>query len=148
MDPHNTNLQENERIVYRTGLHWAMFLGPALVLMLAGISVPSRGLSAPVLLIIGVLWSISSIMSYRNSEFLITNRRLLARFGFPWKRMYDIPFTTIENIDMHQPTLGSFLNFGKILIRRTSGAGHSIRMIPKPIEFVKNIQEQILLTRQ
>jgi|EPASupsiteSAE347_1022098.scaffolds.fasta_scaffold01385_5 uncharacterized membrane protein YdbT with pleckstrin-like domain len=148
MDLHNINLQENERIVYRTGLHWAMFLGPAMVLIISGVSVPSQGLGALILLIIGVLWSASSIMSYRNSEFLITNRRFLARFGFPWKKVYDMPLTTIENIDMYQPTLGSFLNFGKILIRRTGGAGHSIRMIPKPIEFAKTIQEQILLNRQ
>ncbi|MCX5815694.1 MAG: PH domain-containing protein [Proteobacteria bacterium] len=141
------NLQENEQIVYRTGFHWVMLLGPAMVLIIAGVSIPSRGVGALILLIIGVVWAIFSIMSYRNSEFLITDGRLLARFGFPWKRIYDIPLTTIEYIDMHQPALGNILNFGKILIRRTGGFVHSIRMIPNPIEFVKKVQEQIILNR-
>ena len=141
----NINLQENEQIVYRTGFHWVMLLGPAMVLIIAGISVPSRGVSALILLIIGVVWAIFSIMSYRNSEFLITDSRFLARFGFPWRRMYDIPLTTIEYIDMHQPSLGNILNFGKIIIRRTGGFVHVIRMIPNPTAFIKNVQEQISL---
>jgi uncharacterized membrane protein YdbT with pleckstrin-like domain len=139
------NLQENEQVVYRTGFHWVMLLGPAMVIIIGGVSVPSRGVGALILLVIGVVWAIFSIISYRNSEFLITDRRLLAWYGFPWKKIYDIPLTTIEYIDMHQPALGNILNFGKIIIRHTGGLGRSIRMIPNPIVFIKTVQEQIAL---
>ena len=143
MDSSSINLQENEKIVHHTGFHWVMLLGPTMVLIIAGVSVPSRGVSALILLILGVVWAIFSIISYRRSEFLITNKRFLARYGFPWKRMYDISLSNIEYIDMHQPALGNILNFGKIIIKHNGGIIRSIRMIPNPIAFIKNVQDQI-----
>lgn len=137
------NHPEEEHIVYRTGLHKAMFLGPAIIIIIGGISIPSRGISALIILMIGVVWAITSIMNYRASQFTITNDRIIANYGFPWKRKYEIPLTAIEYLDTHQPALGAILNFGKVIIKRKTGLVHSIRMMPKPIEFAKHVQEQI-----
>jgi len=149
MDAFNTDdhPSKKEQVIYRTGLHRAMFLGPAIIMIIGGISIPSRGISALIILIIGVVWAITSIISYRGSEFTITNDRVIANYGFPWKRKYDIPLTAIEYIDTHQPALGAILNFGKVIIKRKTGLVHSIRMMPKPIEFAKHVQEQINIAR-
>jgi len=32
------------------------------------------------------------------------------------RRSYDIPLTQIELVDTYQPSLGKFLNFGKIIL--------------------------------
>ncbi len=140
-------LSQDEHVIYLTGFHKAIFLGPAMVLIIGGISIPSRGISALILLMIGVAWAFASIMSYRRSGFTVTNKRIIANYGFPWKRKYDIPISAIEYIDTHQPALGAILNFGKIIIKRNGGLVHSIRMIPSPIEFAKKVQEQINLMR-
>jgi len=37
------NLKENERVVYRTKLHWAMLLGPGTLMVIGGLSIPAKG---------------------------------------------------------------------------------------------------------
>ena len=60
------NLSGDEKIVYRTGLHWVTFCGPAMLLFLAGVSIPSKGMSAIVLFIIGLVWAILSYITLQN----------------------------------------------------------------------------------
>ena len=45
----NNELLEGERIIYQTKLHWVLFLGPAMLIILGGLWVPAKGLPAIVL---------------------------------------------------------------------------------------------------
>lgn len=141
-------LTENEHVVYRTKLHWATLLGPGMLIVLGGLSVPSKGMSAVVLLAIGVMWGIFSSISLQTSEIGITNERLLLKLGFPLRRTYDIPLAKVGMVDIHQPSLGKFLNFGKIIIGFTDGKRGSFRMVREPIEFRIRLERQINTMRQ
>ena len=137
------NLKENEHIVYRTGLHWATLLGPAMLMIIGGISIPSRGASGLVLFGLGLLWGVLSYISYQTSEVGITDKRLLLRVGFPLRRTYDIPLTQIAMVDTYQPSLGKFLNFGKIIIGLDGGKRGAFRMVDSPLDFRANLEKQV-----
>jgi uncharacterized membrane protein YdbT with pleckstrin-like domain len=142
------NLIEKERVAYRTKLHWATLLGPGVLIVLAGLWIPSKGMSALTLLVLGVIWGVLSTISLQNSEIGITGRRLLLRVGFPLRRTCDIPLEKIQMVDIYQPSLGKFLNFGKIIIQSADGKRYAFRMIASPIEFRDELARQVNLMRQ
>jgi uncharacterized membrane protein YdbT with pleckstrin-like domain len=137
------NLGENEKIIYRTGLHWVILLGPALLLFLAGISIPSKGMSAMILFIIAAIWSILSYIILQNTEFGITNNRLLIWTIFPRKKLHDIAFVEIADVSIYQPSLGKLLNFGKLTIIFAKRKRVSRRLVNAPYEFLTNLQQQV-----
>lgn len=137
------SLSGNEKIVYRTGLHWVMFLGPVMLLFLAGISIPSKGMSAIVLFVVATIWVFLSHASLQNTEFGITNSRVLLWTGFPWRRLRDIALVEIADAAVYQPALGKLLNFGKVVIVPVVGRRISRRLINAPYEFLTNLREQV-----
>jgi hypothetical protein len=139
----DNKLGSNEKIIYRVGLHWAMFLGPAIFLFLSGISIPANGRPAIVLFIIAMLWAILSYVVLLNTEFVVTNNRLLIWTVFPWKKLYDIAFVEIANTSVYQPSLGKLLNFGRITIVLNNGKGISRRLVSGPYELLKHVSQQV-----
>ncbi len=133
MSDGTTNAEEDERVLYRTRLHWAIILGPALLMILSGISIPRSGLNGVLLLAFGTMWGVFSSISYEKSEFLVTARRVLIRPGFPWRKPYDLLLSEIEEVNVYQPSLGKMLNFGKITIRTRSGR-RVFRLVADPYQ--------------
>lgn len=142
------NLIEKERVIYCTKLHWATLFGPGVLIILAGLWIPSKGMSALALLALGVIWGIFSSISLQNSEIGITDKRLLLRVGFPLKRTCDIPLENIQMVDIYQPSLGKFLNFGKIIIQSAGGKRYAFRMIASPVELRDELARQVDSIRQ
>ncbi len=138
----DNHLRGNEKIVYRTGTHWAILGAPSLLLFLAGISISSHGMSSVILFIIAVIWIILSYVIYRNTEFTVTNSRLLIRTVFPWKKLNEIGLAEVANTGLYQPTLGKFLNFGKITIGLANGRHLTHRMVNSPYQFLMILQQQ------
>ena len=140
-------LSGNEKIVYRVGLHWVMFLGPAIFIFLAGISIPASGTPAVVLFIIAILWAALSYVVLLNTEFVVTNNRLLIWTVFPWKKLYDIAFVEIANASVYEPSLGKLLNFGRITIVLNNGKRISRRLVSGPYELLKHLSQQVEIAR-
>lgn len=140
-------LKEDESLIYRCGLHWAIFTGPGMVIMLAGLSIPSKGLSALGILMVGLLWGVFSTISFQRSWLCITDKRVLINVGFPLKRFYEIPLLSIQNVDTYQPSLGAILNFGKVLIVKDRKV-YSFRLVQAPVEFKERVIRQVILARQ
>jgi len=135
-------LSGNEKAVYRVGLHWVMFLGPAIFMFLAGISIPASGTPAIVLFIIAMLWAVLSYVVLLNTEFVVTNNRLLIWTVFPWKKLYDIALVEIANASVYEPSLGKLLNFGRITIVLNNGKRISRRLVSGPYELLKHLSQQ------
>ena len=143
MDPIDSKLIKDETIVYRTQCHWAMFLGPALVIVIGGLALKTQGFSAIVLMAFGFLWGIFSYLSLRGSDIALTRKRVLINAGFPVLKSYDIPLDEIVAIDYYQPTLGSQLNFGKIIIVRNRQRKCIIRFVSAPAQLVTQVRQQL-----
>ena len=124
-------------------LHWAVFLGPAAVFVFGGLSLRSKGLSALVLLAIGLLWGIVAWGAYRRSQIILTGDRVRVRTGYLLRRSYDILFTDIAVVDYYQPSLGALLNFGKVIIVHGKGTRTAVRMVTGPAEFIVELKRRV-----
>ena len=137
------NLSGDEKIVYRAGLHWVAFCGPAMLLFLAGISIPSKGTPAIVCFIIAAIWAVLSYITLQNTEFGITNNRILIWTVFPRKKLQEISLIEIADAAVYLPSLGKLLNFGKITIVLANGRKVSRRLVNAPYELLKNLSQQV-----
>ena len=144
MNSIDSRLTEDETIVYRTKCHWAMFLGPALVVIIGGLALKAQGFPAIVLMAFGLAWGTLSYVSLHGSDIILTRKRVLISAGFPLPRAYDIPLNEMAAVDFHQPALGSMLDFGKIIIVYGPQSRCIIRFVSSPAEFVTNVRQQII----
>ena len=146
MADHNTELLENEWIVYQTRLHWVLFLGPLMLIIVGGLSFPAKGLSALVLAGIGIAWGVISYIKFNYSYIRVTDKRVLIRVGFLVRRPYSISLSDISYVDFYQPSLGSMLNFGKITIIHGKKFKSVFRMVSSPGELVTAVRGQLSVT--
>jgi len=144
MNSINDKPTNNETIVYRAKYHWAILLGPILVMLIGGLALKSQGYHAMALIAFGLIWCISSYISLRRSEIGLTRNKVFINVGFPLKKSFDILLNEIVLIDYYQPSLGSMLNFGKIIIVHKGNKKSAFRPVSCPAEFVKEVQQQII----
>jgi hypothetical protein len=148
MNSIDSKLTKDETIIYRTRCHWAIFLGPVLVIIIGGLALRSQGIHAMALMAFGLVWSIFSYVSLYGSEIGLTRKRVLINAGFPVLKSYDITLNEIVAIEFHQPSLGSMLDFGKITIVYEGRSKCIIRFVSSPAEFVTKVRQQIGHLRQ
>ena len=123
------SLIEGETILHRARVSWWSQSG----LLLLGL----------VLLVVGVglFFIIAAWIRVRSTEIAITNRRVIAKFGFIQRNTVEINLEKVEALRVEQGLLGRMLNFGTIFI---SGAGTSvapIRDIADPLVFRRKFME-------
>ncbi len=144
MNSIDSKLTKDETIIYRTKCHWAMFLGPMMVIIIGGLALQAQGIHAMALMAFGLVWGIFSYVSLHGSEIGLTRKRVLINAGFPLLKSYDIQLSEIVAIDFYQPSLGSMMDFGKIIIVHDRQSRCSIRFVSSPAEFVNEVRQQII----
>ena len=139
------NLMDGEKIIYRTKLHWIVFLGPAISFVLGVILMFDRK-AAPggaIFFFIAIIWVIAAIISRATSEFGISDKRVLIKVGWISRNSLETLLTKVEGIQVKQGILGRILNYGTIVISGTGGTHNPFKKITDPITFRKIAQEQI-----
>ena len=144
MNSIDSKLTNDETIVYRTKCHGAMLFGPILIIIIGGLALNAQGFPAIVLMAFGLVWAIFSYVSLNGSELGLTRKRVLINAGFLTLKAYDIPLNEIVAIDYYQPTLGSMLDFGKIIIVHNRQSKCIIRFVSSPAEFVTKVRQRIV----
>ena len=140
------NLMSGERIVYRTKLHWIVFLWPIIFIILAFVFLASGkeiAILGGLFFLIALLSALSAFISFKTSEFGITNKRVLIKVGFIRRNSLETLLQKVEGIQVNQGILGRIFNYGTILIKGTGGTGNPFHKIEAPMEFRKKVQEQI-----
>ncbi len=134
---------EDEPIIYRARCHWAILLGPMLVIIIGGLALRSQGRHAMALMAFGFLWGTLSYLSLLRSELGVTGKRIFVNAGFPIVKRYEIAIRDIGAIDFYQPALGSMLDFGKIIIVHNGKSRSVVRFVSSPAEFVTKVRGRI-----
>lgn len=85
----------------------------------------------------------SCYITYITSEYAVTDKRVLMKVGFIRRVSLEIFLNKIESIHVKQNILGRILRYGSIIISGTGGSKDPFNYIPNPLEFRKQVQEQI-----
>lgn len=159
------NLIPGEQIVYRTGLHWSVLIGPvslAAAFLAGGIALSIysygnsglKGPSGPVLgaigllLILAIATFLSGIVRRNSTEMAVTNKRVVAKAGLATRRTFELLLSKIESIGVDESLTGRMLGFGTVIIHGTGGTPETFPKIAHPFEFRKQVQQHIELYQQ
>lgn len=119
-------LTAGEKILYRGRIsHWSLwqyYLIGVLLLPLFGL---------------GLVVFVMAYVKMASTELAITNKRVIAKFGFISRSTIEIALNRVESVQVHQSVMGRLFNFGTVVV---SGAGTPqapIASISDPIGFRK-----------
>jgi uncharacterized membrane protein YdbT with pleckstrin-like domain len=140
------NLLAEEKIFFRTHLHWKVFL-PSVLLFVVAIAVTAGAmyqgfdpyLSLLILVIpLGVLFH--NYLTWRCSEFAVTDKRVLIKTGIVSRHTLETILTKVENIGVEQTIWGRLFNFGTLYVTGTGSTREVFPGIHAPLEFRKAIE--------
>jgi uncharacterized membrane protein YdbT with pleckstrin-like domain len=144
-------LLPDERVVYIAVLHWVIFVPGLFLTAVGGIvgyyaydivslvmgpsMVPLIGRivagGAFVFALAGLGLLIGAIVRQSATELAITNRRLIAKYGFISRSTFEIMINRVTGVNFDQSITGRILGYGTILVH---GAGGDI----SPVDVVSN----------
>ena len=139
-------LLADERVVYRTALHWIIFargvfvLLVGLVVLVAFSHVPVAGLAV---LLLGGLLLILPFVAYQTTELGVTNKRLIVKVGFIRRRTLELLLRQVEAISVDQTLGGRMFDYGSITLTGTGGVREIFHRVREPLELRRRIQGQV-----
>jgi len=139
-------LLPDEKIIFSTSPNPViLYPGFIWILIVAAmfLFVPQYIFFAYLALLIAITSFISSYITYISTEYAITNRRVLAKFGLFRINTLEIFFNKIESVSVNQSIPGRILNYGAVIICGTGGSKDPFFYIPNPLIFRRQIQEQM-----
>jgi len=123
------SLIEGETIVHRARLTWWSQAG----IIIIGIVL--------LVAVVGLFFLIAAYMRMKSTEIAITNKRIIAKFGFISRRTVEINLDKVEALRVEQSMWGRFLNYGTILISGVGSTIDPIRSIADPLVFRRKFME-------
>jgi membrane protein YdbS with pleckstrin-like domain len=148
------HLLPGEQIVHRARLHRIIFAWSAVcfgVGVVLGAYLRYRfpedayWLVGAVLVVLGAILMIDPMLRYASSDFAVTDKRVLAKYGLVRRRSLETLLTKVEAIGVEQNIAGRLLGYGTISITGTGGTREILPMIAAPLEFRRQVQAQIVV---
>ena len=147
------HLLAGERVVYKTRLHWVLFVKPALV-VLAGIILmvllrqvqdpPWLWMFGAAVVLIGLVWAFVHYVEVMTSEFAVTTSRLILKVGLISRYTTELLLAKVESIGVQQGLIARLLNYGDLTVTGTGGAREIFRRVRDPIGFRNHVQQASL----
>ncbi len=85
------------------------------------------GVATLFLMGLGLVFLVAAYLKYISTELAVTNKRVVAKFGFISRHTVEINLAKIESIQVQQGILGRIFNYGSLVV---SGAGTPQAPIP------------------
>jgi uncharacterized membrane protein YdbT with pleckstrin-like domain len=159
------NLISGENVVYRTGVHWSVLFGSAiLVAIIAGagiavlvyrtdiagneIPVNDVTIAGAVLIVVAAIIFGYSIVKKNATEIAVTDKRVIIKTGMTSRRSLEIMLAKVESIGIEESVAGRMLGYGTVVIHGTGGTPEPFRKIAHPSEFRMAVQQQVDAARK
>lgn len=123
-----SSLVQDETVLYQARLsRWAYFLP----IFFGVILIP---------VVVGIVMLIWVWIKFTSTELAVTDRRVIAKFGFISRKTFELNVDRVEGIQVDQSVMGRLFGFGTL---RIAGAGNAdpIPNISDPMGFKKAVNE-------
>jgi uncharacterized membrane protein YdbT with pleckstrin-like domain len=140
------NLLDGEHVVYRTRLHWLLFVIPVLftvfvLLPLAWLMANGTWKSfAWIPLSFGLIVLVATFIKRQSSDFAVTNKRVMMKVGVFATRSIELLLNKIEAIAVNQSLMGRVFGYGDIAVTGSGGTRETFSRIQGPLEFRRAVQ--------
>jgi uncharacterized membrane protein YdbT with pleckstrin-like domain len=143
-----STLIPGEQVLYETGLHWvvavgAMFCGGFFALVGVLMLIAGSIGGGIFLLALGGLVVYLGHLQRESTEMAVTNRRIIIKTGLLKRRTFEILTSKVESIGVEEGLIGRMLGYGTVVVRGTGGTPEPFRTVAHPLEFRRQVQQQI-----
>ena len=132
-----------ERILY-VGKVSLFAILPALIggtlLIVAGVALALVNPFAALLAVAGIVWLVVGLIRRASTELAVTNRRVIAKFGFVRRSTVELNITKVESVRVEQSVLGRLFDYGSVYVTGTGATMDPMPFIAKPIAFRQAVQ--------
>lgn len=153
------SLTSGEVVLYRTGLHWSVLFWPlvvgaifeigALALFYLAWRAAAEGTHGLQMALgsgcaaIGAVAIVIGLVRRSSIEMAVTNRRVLMKSGILGRKTIELMLSKVESIGVDQGIGGRLAGYGRVTVRGTGGTLEVFDRIARPLEFRRQVQEQI-----
>jgi uncharacterized membrane protein YdbT with pleckstrin-like domain len=158
------NLVIGEKVLYRTRLHWIVVIAPlifgsffailGLTFLVGGVVDLAKARSAGfagvgfVVLLLGAAVAAVGLWYRTSTEIAVTNRRVIIKTGLLTRNSIELMLAKVESVSINQGLTGRMLGYGTIVVRGSGGTAEPFSKIAKPLEFRRQVQQQIELSQE
>jgi uncharacterized membrane protein YdbT with pleckstrin-like domain len=146
----DSQLLTGETVRYRARLHRGIFTTPSVFGVLtvgALIGAIAAGhwwwLLVAVTAIIGGFTFSQAWLTYKTSEFAVTDKRVVIKVGWIRRRTLETMLSKVEGVGVDQSLTGRLLGYGSIEVTGTGGTREEFTRIANPLEFRRQVQAAI-----
>ncbi len=152
------NLHPGETIAYRGHVSWVAALRRGVIIIIVAFVVEglaggnsqsgSSALSALTgfLFIVAILSLISGVISRTTSEYAVTDRRVIAKYGVISQRSVDVLMTAVAGATVSTTALGRVFGYGDVWVNGT-GSRQRLKDLKAPKAFQSAVHERLESSR-
>lgn len=146
-------LGADERVVYRTSLHWieyvvpVVFLGIAMQLWPELTRLAGNNTLGAIVALPPAMWVGFVFLRHRIEEYVVTTERLITRTGILARRVSTYPLDSVATVEVSQGIAGRILGYGSVEIHTQTGSAHGTAS-RQPVSDPHAWQREILSARQ
>lgn len=124
----------NERVVFRTRLHWRIFVWRWLVAIFLATTV--------YLIPLAIIILVEGWLRRRSAEFAVTNHRIISKTGILRRKTTDMQVSNVESIAMEQGIMERLYGTGTVAVTASGGKLEEFSKISHVADFRRAIQRQ------
>lgn len=143
-------LQPEETVVYKTTVHWFVYLQALLWAVLAVlafiISFQFQDAGITVMrwvalgfLALAALLAIGAWVRRATTELAVTSRRVIYKAGLLRRTTFEMNRSSVESVGVEQSVLGRLLGYGRVDIKGTGASAQHLPLIHDPLRFRSHI---------
>jgi uncharacterized membrane protein YdbT with pleckstrin-like domain len=137
------SLMAGERVVHEAPLHWIILVRSVFYMAVTGCASGigyARGNTellgaAALLFLISFLIFMRSLVLRACTEFAVTDRRVVAKWGVVSRTTYETSLRRIEGVHVVQSVLGRLLGYGTVVVHGVGGDASPIVLVTDPLLF-------------
>lgn len=136
------NLSNNERIIYRSKLHWIIYFRGVFLFALGLLIGRASYAACGFLVTVGAISLLMAFVVGASSEFAVTNKRVILKTGMIKRKFCEIQLNKSEGLQIEEGIMGRIFGYGKIRIT-SGGVVEVFSPVANPFEFKKQINNAI-----
>src|ERR1035438_10393639 len=131
------NLLPGEQVVYRTRLHWLLFIGALLFTVVVLMPIAwflyngTWNSYAWIPLALGFLVLVATFIKRQSSDFAVTNKRVMMKVGVFSTRSVELLLSKIEAIAVNQSFVGRIFGYGDIVVTGSGGPREEFSLLDR-----------------
>ena len=91
--------------------------------------------------LVGIFSSISHVITYKTSEFAVTNRRVIMKQGFIRRKTMELMLGKVDSLAVDQGIFARIFGFGTVRVT-VATEKQSFPFLANPLEFRRQVQLQ------